>query len=234
MILQAKHFIHSPCASIRRDRKRERDVTILIPSTVCNSQTDRPKDLLETRGIYLLPLLLHLLFFFLLLQSECKGCRNEEGTSVHNSKTSSPSVLSPPDCSVFVSPHDRRSPLFSSSFSLLSSQSERGEKEFSERILADAAHSAHPCRILLLFCFEPRPDDVPCFERVLSSSSRFVSSRLYRSRVRDQNWPEISTELRASDGILPWSTISRQERIVYSASCHQRKLSRCHELKNNV
>lgn len=33
------------------------------------------------------------IFFFSLLQSECKGCRNEEGTSVHNPKTSSPSVL---------------------------------------------------------------------------------------------------------------------------------------------
>lgn len=69
------------------------------------------------------------------------------------------------------------------------------------------------------------------FSSILSSSSRFVSSRLYRSRVRDQNW---SQSLRYRDGILLWSTISRIRSRIPLLVCRQHKVSHCYELENKV
>jgi hypothetical protein len=92
-----KPNISSTRASICR-REGERRVYILIPSTVCEpvqfagcKQPERfPRDI---GGVALLLLLLFLrVFFFSLTESECEGCRNEEGTSVHNSSSPSAST----------------------------------------------------------------------------------------------------------------------------------------------
>lgn len=93
-----------------------------------------------------------------------------------------------PDCSVFVSSWQSFSFVPRVSRCSVTAGTER-KGILPEQVLANA----HPCRILLLFCFEPRrcPSRGPCpCSSILSSSSRFVSSRLYRSAVRDQNRSE--------------------------------------------
>lgn len=89
--------------------------------------------------------------------------------------------------------HGRRSPLFFE-LSRCSRHSRNEEKRNSQ---SESSAGARSCRILLLFCFEPRRclDDVPV-RASLSSTSRFVSSRLYRPLVRDQNWSESPRYLR--------------------------------------
>lgn len=113
MILQIEHFIRPPYfdsfARLHSDL-----LDNLEQATIRGRQAERfPRDtILE---MYLSSILSSFSsssssLFFLLGESECKGCRNEEGTSVHNSKTSSPSA------SARIVPsssrHGCRSPLF--------------------------------------------------------------------------------------------------------------------------
>lgn len=135
-------MIKSNVLFTRRTSIHSEDVFILISSAVSSGlqfAADRPKDFPETQywrctflPLRLLFLLLLSFLFFLLRESECKGCRNEEGTSVHNSKTSSPSASARLFCLRLVTVVVL---LCSSSFPLLSSQPEQGEEEFSEQVL---------------------------------------------------------------------------------------------------
>lgn len=100
-----------------------------------------------------------------------------------------------PDCPVYVS--SRSSCSFVPRVSLSSCSTRRRDRNDEKRNSPRAESSSSRTRlssrrILLLFCFEPGRWPGLLSSRlsargVLSSSSRFVSSRLYCSRVRDQN-----------------------------------------------
>lgn len=132
MILQVKHFIHSSYFDSFGRRLHSDLLDRLEQATIHSREAERfSRDTVLEMYLPSTPSSFPS-SIFLLRESKCKGCRNEEGTSVHNSKTSSPSASTRLFCLRLVTVVAL---LCSSSFSLLSSQPEREEKEFSEQVL---------------------------------------------------------------------------------------------------
>lgn len=226
MILQAKHFICSSCFDWTK-RFYSDFLDRLERATIYSRQAER-----FSRDSSFLSLFLSLgtvfsCLLFLASKSECKGYRNEEGTSVHNSKTSSPSASS--STRLFYLRLVMAVALLCS-FEFLVALVAAGTKRKGILGVSPRGRSSLSDITFILF----RASSLPrrrSFLSILSSSSRFVSSRLYRSRVRDQNW---SQSLRYRDGILSRSTISRIRSRIHLLACRQHKVSHCYELENKV
>lgn len=160
----------------------------------------------------LLALYFCIVFFFWL---RSRNAKDTEMKRVLPSTIRRPHRLPPlpqPDCSIFVPSWLSRS-FVHSSFSLLScsrNEEKRNSRSKSSRTLTLVGYYFYSVSSLSLLSGQRS------FSSILSSSSRFVSSRLYRSRVRDQNW---SQSLRYRDGILSWSTIFRIRSRIHFLVC---------------
>lgn len=214
MILQVKHFIHSSYFDSfgRRLHSDLLDRLERTTATIRGRQAERfPRDTVLEMYLSSTPSSFSSSLFF------CSGNRNAKDAEM---KRVLPSTIRrphrlplQPDCSVFVSSRSSFS-FVPRVFPLLSSQPEQGEKEFTERV--PRARSLLSDITFILFRALSLSGRCPC-SSILSSTSRFVSSRLYRLRVRDQNRSESPRYLRQypSRSTISWSTISRQERAVY-------------------
>lgn len=225
MILQVKHFIHFVVLGF----VRKTPFWSPRPSRTDYNSRQTGRKISSRHDIGDVPSF-HSVFifffpFFLLRESECKGCRNEEGTSVHNSKTSSPSAST--RIVLSSSRHARRFS-FVPRVSRCSRHSRNEEKRNSRSKSSERSFLSDIT--FILFRASTLPGRCPC-SSILSSTSRFVSSRLYRPRVRDQNWSESPRNLRPTVSLRAVQ-FPRQERAVYIPLYHQHKVSHCHELKD--
>lgn len=200
MILQVKYFIHSLYFDSFGRRLHSDLLDRLKQATIRGRQAERfPRD--TVLEMYLPSTLSSFSSFFF-----CSGNRNAKDAEM---KRVLPSTIRRPhrlppqlDCSVFVLSWPSSS--FVPRVSRCSRHSRNEEKRNSQSKFLTSARS---CRILLLFCFEPRRclDDVPVrasFHLRVVLYHRDCIPRVYVIRI-DPNLHGIFPF-----GILPWSIIS--------------------------
>lgn len=226
MISQVKHFIHSPYFD--SFARLHSDLLDRLERATIRRQTGRKISSRHSIGdvpFFHSVFIFFFLFFFLLGESECKGCRNEEGTSVHNSKTSSPSASA--RIVLSSSRHGRRTPLFLEFSVALVTAGTRRKEILREQVLR--------AFVLVGYYFYSVSSLVAAWTMSLFEHPFIYESFCIIAIVSFAcTWSElvrISTEP-SSDVSFRAVQFSRQERAVYIPLYHQHKVSHCHELKD--